>query len=295
MSYDAHENLVAPARPSSDPVRLAAGAGLAIVAFIFLQIVYISTVRGMVSPDRWTTILDEIARAHTPQGALITLFQFTALIGAVWLPLWLVHNRPLLSTIGPLPLALRQFARVFAALAALNLVLGILPMPDTLAPVPNLDPGQWLALLPLALCALLVQTGSEEIAFRGYLQSQLAARFSHPAVWLGLPSAAFALLHYAPSDMGQNAWAAVIWAMAFGIVAGDLTARSGTLGPAIAMHMMNNIGAILIAAPRGYFDGLALYTYPFSLDEPGVVLAWAPVDLMVLLCSWLAARLALRR
>jgi len=80
----------------------------------------------------------------------------------------------------------------------------------------------------------------------------------------------------------------------FGIVAGDLTARFGTLGPATALHFINNFSAILIAAPDGMFDGLALYSYPFALDDTRAITAMMPVDLLVLFCGWLAIRLSLR-
>ncbi|HBS98322.1 MAG TPA: CPBP family intramembrane metalloprotease, partial [Citreicella sp.] len=95
---------------------------------------------------------------------------------------------------------------------------------------PGLPPVTWLALLPLTLLALLVQTGSEEILFRGYLQSQLAARLPWPAVWLVLPSALFALGHHAPAIYGANAGLVTLWAFVFGLAMADLTARSGTLG-----------------------------------------------------------------
>jgi len=78
-------------------------------------------------------------------------------------------------------------------------------------------------------------------------------------------------------------------------VAADITARAGTLGPAIALHFMNNFAAILLTAPQGNFDGLALYTVPISLTDGSSIWAWAPVEFMVLFCSWLTARIAIRR
>jgi membrane protease YdiL (CAAX protease family) len=132
------------------------------------------------------------------------------------------------------------------------------------------------------------------VAFRGYLQSQLAARFASPMVWLVLPALAFGLLHMDTVTYGANGWLVMVWATGFGLAAGDLTARFGTLGPATALHLVNNFSAILVAAPKGQFDGLALYVYPFSLGEAGAVAAVLPVDILTLLCAWLAIRLALR-
>jgi membrane protease YdiL (CAAX protease family) len=63
-----------------------------------------------------------------------------------------------------------------------------------------------MSFLPLALVGVLIQTGAEEVLFRGYMQQQLAARFSSPILWMVLPSAIFAALHYQPEIMGDNTW-----------------------------------------------------------------------------------------
>ena len=75
----------------------------------------------------------------------------------------------------------------------------------------------------------------------------------------------------------------------------DLTARSGTLGPAIALHFINNVSAVLIVSLPDGLAGLALYVAPFSLDNTELLRAWLPVDFMLMLVFWLAARLAIRR
>ena len=154
---------------------------------------------------------------------------------------------------------------------------------------------RWLALLPLALPLVFVQISAEELAFRGYLQSQLAARFDHPAVWLCLPALIFAGMHYDPATAGGNAPAYVLSAFVFGIAAADLTARCGNLGPALALHFFINVSALLVTAPQGYNNGLALQLFPFSLDDTQARAVWLPYDMLVMLCCWLAARLAISR
>jgi membrane protease YdiL (CAAX protease family) len=263
--------------------------------FLALNLGYSILHSALIGREAWETLSMELAEGNTPRAVLINLFLFAFLITALAAALHALHNRSLLSVIGPLPLAIHQFRTTGFAVLALYVVISLLPAGDVMDPTPNLGFGTWLMLLPLTLLALLIQTGAEELVFRGYLQSQLAARFSHPAVWLLGPSLLFALLHYDPAVHDQNTWLVVTWAALFGLAAADLTARAGTLGPAIALHMINNLSAIAIAAPEGNFDGLALYTYPFSLDDSAALSAWAPVDFMTLFCSWLAARIALRR
>jgi membrane protease YdiL (CAAX protease family) len=235
-----------------------------------------------------------VGTASTPAGVLINLLTFGLLIVALAVVVRVVHRRDLGTLIGPVPLAVRQFGRALAAMVLLYGAVALIPMPDGVAPTGNLAIGTWALFLLPALFALFLQVFAEDLIFRGYLQSQLAARFASPIIWLVVPSVAFALLHFDATSYGGNVWVVVVWAATFGIVAGDLTARFGTLGPATALHFINNFSAILIAAPDGMFDGLALYSYPFAIDDTRAITAMMPVDLLVLFCGWLAIRLSLR-
>jgi membrane protease YdiL (CAAX protease family) len=295
MRYDAHETLVGPARATAHPVRLLAGIALGVPVFVALSYGYAALLPLLFGPEAWAQISPGIETASNPQGVLINLFVFGLLIVALGLTLRIVHRRGLFSIIGPRALALRQFTRAMGVMLLLYGALLFLPMPEGMDPVANLRASQWLMLLPLALSGLFLQVFAEELVFRGYLQSQLAARFASPLVWMVLPSVSFAMLHYDPISFGANAWIVVAWAAAFGLAAADLTARSGTLGPATALHFINNFSAIMIAAPRGQFDGLALYAYPFTVDNADALWAMMPLDLLILICGWLAIRLSLRR
>ena len=161
--------------------------------------------------------------------------------------------------------------------------------------VSNLDPRLWLMLLPLSLGGILLQTGSEELLFRGYLQQTLAARFDARWIWMGVPAVLFGIGHYQPGVAGANAPVIVAWAICFGLAAADLTARAGTLGPALALHMINNTGALLFVSVKGEMSGLSLATLPHGLDEVEKLTPWLVLDFAFLLVGWLAARLAIRR
>jgi membrane protease YdiL (CAAX protease family) len=295
MRYDAHEILVGPARSTAHPARLLAGIALGVPVFVALSFGYAALLPILFGPEAWAQIAPGIETASNPQGVLINLFVFGLLIVALGLTLRIIHSRSLWSIIGPRALAIRQFARAMGVMLLLYGALLFLPMPEGMDPVANLTPAHWLMLLPLALTGLFLQVFAEELVFRGYLQSQLAARFASPLVWMVLPSLSFAILHYDPVSFGANAWVVVAWAATFGLAAADLTARAGTLGPATALHFVNNFSAIMIAAPRGQFDGLALYAYPFTLDNAEALWAMMPLDLLILVCGWLAIRLSLRR
>ena len=78
------------------------------------------------------------------------------------------------------------------------------------------------------------------------------------------------------------------------VTAADLTARCGTLGPALAMHLVNNIGSLLLIGTLGDMQGLALYVVPTGLSDPNLM-PFLVLDAMLILIAWLGARIVLRR
>ena len=75
----------------------------------------------------------------------------------------------------------------------------------------------------------------------------------------------------------------------------DLTARAGTLGPAIAVHFVNNASPFLLVSLPDDLSGLSLYLGSFSMGDEAMMRAWLPVDFAFMIVSWLTARLAIRR
>lgn len=295
VRYAAFHHLIDPARPSAEPWRLALGLLVAFVVMFGLARGVLAVLRALFGAEAYLSLVAGLESGDTPLG-LLCLLGLTGAMGLGTIVVAeLMHGRSTGSLFGPRALFRPQFLRVVLALALLNGAVAALP-PWSLAEAmePGLPAGQWLALLPLTLAALLVQTGSEELLFRGYFQSQLAARFAAPAVWLVLPSAAFAVGHYAPGVYGGNALWIALWAFVFGVAAADLTARSGTLAPAIAMHLVNNFAGVALVSLRGDLSGLALRQFPFGAGDEAQVAALLPADLAMIGLSWLAARVALR-
>ncbi len=103
------------------------------------------------------------------------------------------------------------------------------------------------------------------------------------------PAVVFGLAHYAPAQSGPNAWAVVAAVTLFGLIAGDLTARSGTIGAATGFHLANNTLAILILSTDGAIDGLSLWRTGFAADDP-VLAPLLLVDAAVLVAGWALCR-----
>ena len=290
--YRLHEVLVAHARPSAGLGRLAGGVALIVAGFLMLNVVYFQLLQQL---PAWDSILTEISDGSTPRALWVMLANFLPLLVVLAVVLRMVHERSILSLLGPRILLRLDFRRVMRPLVLLFVVVAFLPGKGILEPARNMEFGSWLMLAPVSLALILVQVSTEELVFRGYLQSQLAARFNSPWVWMSLPSLLFGLLHYDPLTFGPNALPLAIWSAVFGLAAADLTARAGNLGPAIALHLVNNVSALMITSTEGYWDGLALYVVPFGPEDVELMRAVMPLEALMMLCCWLVARIAIRR
>ncbi|MEL6184652.1 MAG: CPBP family intramembrane glutamic endopeptidase [Myxococcota bacterium] len=101
-----------------------------------------------------------------------------------------------------------------------------------------------------ALVIGLAPAFTEEIAFRGWVLSRIAAA-SGPRVAVAFSAAAFGIFHFDPAH------AAVTTAM--GLVLGMATVRTGALGPAIVAHAVNNgLGVTTAGASLGGFGWMGL-------------------------------------
>ena len=296
FDYRPHDRFVDPARERAQIWRLVLGIVLVAGFFLVLSNLVIGTILGLLGPQTANTILRDATTGQTAGGMLLLLFQLGLLAVAAAMVVIMVHNRRPATLIGPFGLAVRQFGAVLFMMVVLTAVLWILP-PYEIGEgslTRNMSMGRWVILLPIAVIAVLVQISAEEILFRGYLQQQLAARFRSPVIWMIVPAVLFGAGHYLPDSAGSNAFTIALWATVFGLLMADLTARSGTLGPACAVHFANNISAMVLTATPDEMSGLALYVLPFGMGDEAAMAAWLPVDFGFMLVSWLAARLAIR-
>ncbi len=180
------------------------------------------------------------------------------------------------------------------------------PWPDASTYVAVRPVATWALALGPGILAILVQVTAEEGFFRGYLQQRLAALDGRPLVWMVAPSVFFGALHY---FNGSGPAEGVLWALfatLLGLACADLTARHGTIGPAIGLHLTMNIFSFCIVGMDGApQSGLALFLLPYqdrSLFEFGLsdlLSPWGVFQALSLTlyvgCLWLAARIGIRR
>ena len=291
-AYRLHEVHVAPARPSSEIWRLLVGVVAIVFGFLILNLGYIEILQGL--PD-WAALNRELHHGTSARALWVMLLNFLPLLMMLWVVLTLLHRRSLRRMAGPWTLVRLDFRRTARLLVVLYAVVLILPAPAGMSPMQNMPFADWIWLLPVSLPLILLQTSTEEFLFRGYLQSQLAARFSSPLVWMVLPSLLFGFLHYDPATYGPNALPLAAWSAVFGLAAADLTARAGNLGPALALHFLNNVVAMSFTSMEGHWDGLALFVLPFGPENVDALRATMPLEILLILCGWLTVRIAIRR
>ncbi len=286
-----------PARYDSPPWLVVGGLTVAEVAF-WLSPLLLLPIFG--------TGLAEALEGRTAVTLALSLILYG--VPALTLVVWVrrVHGQGGWSLIGPPLTAFAQFKRagggVLLALLAISVVLPAYDMAEIADTRPL---AQWLVTLPLAVLAVTIQSGAEEVVFRGYLQQHLGARSDRPLVWMVLPSVLFGVLHYGNALGSAEGTAYVVWAILLGMACADLTARTGTIGAAIGLHSANNLAVFaLYGMQDGPDSGFALFLLPFAAPEAGPSLADYPPGWLVLdtvfsavfvLILWLAARVAIRR
>ena len=290
MSYKLHENLVNPARQKSGIFRLLLGLVTLTLIYLVLLTALLFALK-LALGGVWVGNLRP-GVVTTPGQTLTLLGSFSTMAIAVGTVVLILHHRSPTTLLGGLRPAFDQFRQSICGLFPYLIIL-ILLVFSSQDMQPHLAIGTWLTLLPITLVLLMVQVGAEELVFRGYLQSQLAALNAPTFVWILLPSVAFGLLHYDPVTTGDLAPWIVLWAILFGVAAADLTARYGTLGPAIAMHFVNNFAAITLMGVKDNLGGLNLYVYPFSISNSSKLMEILPLETFTLGLAYLSIRWAM--
>ncbi|QPZ89529.1 CPBP family intramembrane glutamic endopeptidase [Thioclava electrotropha] len=289
--YAPLEAFAAPAKPYAQIWRGMLGLGVIVAFYLLSGWAMILFFSSMLDDFSMLRLFQEIAHGSTPRGLAILLASFAPLLIATFVVSRHLHHRAPATLFGRRSFA--TFTKVLPVLLLFALFsFGLTQLSESTArsnPLVHV-----LSWAPIALPLLGVQIATEEVLFRGYLLQQLAARWRSPLIWMVLPSALFGALHYSPGAYGSNAIWPALWAFGFGCLSSDLTARTGNLGAALALHFANNFGSLFLVGFYGQLDGLALYTIVINTRDLWDLLPWLLLDMLHLLIAWLLIRLTLR-
>ncbi|PCH98913.1 MAG: hypothetical protein COB84_00420 [Rhodobacteraceae bacterium] len=290
------ENFIEPANKSKAIWRLLLGVVCLVVMYFILSTVAIAVFVVAKGDLAGNKMMMDMTEGRDPLSVILMLVSFVFMFIALLIAVRLVHKRGISSLIGPSNGTFwRNFMISFAVVIGLSLAgWAVYWFVET--PAQNMAFGTWFLWMILAIPLLFLQIASEELIFRGYLQQQLAARFRSRWVWMLLPAITFGALHYQPSVMGQNAWLVVIVTTLFGIIAADVTARTGNLGAAMGLHFANNVFAITIMPLSGTLDGLGLFRTVIGVDDISQLRMMLLIDLaLILIVFFIYLRWANRR
>jgi membrane protease YdiL (CAAX protease family) len=295
MSYRDTSVMILAAEPYPGLIRLMLG----VVTIAVVTVLWMIGLFGGYAAIWQMPLLEaaaELMELGTPRPEITAMYLF--LIGGMGLGtiiaarIW--QKRTAGSLFGPRVATLRHFGVAAGLSLAVMLALGLLTLPFIDLPEPNLDPSRWLLWLPIAVLALAVQTGSEELVFRGYLQSQLAARFRSPVIWLLLPALIFAAIHLQPGLNGPHMMTILTVAFLFGVLSADLTARTGNIGAAWGFHFANNALIILFVSNDSALGGLSLFRVDSTLADLTTFSPLILLEFVTLIAIWALIRRVLQ-
>lgn len=281
---DKFDAFIAPARDHK-------GGLLFLGAVLFLLLIYTELTFGIIGlfglgltvldgtdiEQSFSSVSRGISDPVTPQSMIAVLVTFVSMLAAVWLTVGLFRGQSIRALLGP-GTVLRNFLLTCALIAPVVALFFGLTVAGTSA-TPNLPLSEWIFWMLPALPLLLMQVTSEELVFRGYLMQEFATRFSSRWIWIVLPSLIFGSLHFDPGKFGSNGLLVVMAATLFGVIASDLTIRTGNLGAAIGLHFMNNFMAMMLVSLDGTMNGLSLFVTQTHVSQHSEVRGFLLTDI----------------
>lgn len=204
----------------------------------------------------------------SPIGLLANNLVLAALIPAAALAVLVVHRRPvgvLASVVGTIRWGwLLRLLGVAVLVMVLSLVAGFLLPGEGTDDIDVPPAGQLAGLVAVILLTTPLQAAGEEVGFRGYLAQAVASWSRRPLVGTlvaaAVTSVLFALAH------GVQDPSLFLDRLAFGLTASWLVWRTGGLEAAIALHVVNNLVALLFSASTGQLEeSITGSTLPWSL------------------------------
>jgi membrane protease YdiL (CAAX protease family) len=178
------------------------------------------------------------ALASTPAGFAAIMLASVFFLGGIYLAMRFIHHRRMRTLITPAPaIAWGRFFQGFGlwfVLVALMAVVEALLYPGRY--VWSLDLPRLVPFVLLALIFIPIQSGTEELFFRGYILQSLGLRVRNIWVLCAFSGLAFGLPHLLNPEASINYPLFFLYYFAFGFSLAYLTLRDGRLELALGAH-----------------------------------------------------------
>jgi membrane protease YdiL (CAAX protease family) len=292
---EAFDDFIDPAYRKPEIWRLLQGLITGIAVFGVVASALVGGANAIFGIIPMGSLMDNLQKATDPAAMFLILLSFFALLYAAFAAAaW--HHRDPGTLFGDRIALIYDFLRMALLSGVFLTGIGL----AMLVFLPNAvtrqyDTIPWLVMMTWAVPMLFIQVTAEEVAFRGYLLQQLAARFASPIIWAVIPSVLFGMLHYDPSADVSVAVLTVIGATLFGLLATDLTRITGNLGAAMGYHFVNNFLGLMIVGIPGRMSGLSMFLSGFSIENVEALRMMLVLDISVMIVIWIIARRLLQR
>ena len=185
----------------------------------------------------------------TTVGFIALMLASVFFLGGIFLSVRFIHRRPLSTLITPASSVdwgrLLQGFGVWFLLAALMSVVEALLYPGRY--VWSLDLPRLLPLVFLALIFIPIQTGAEELFFRGYILQMAGLLLRNIWVLCTISGLLFGLPHLLNPEASVNYPLLGFYYFAFGFTLAYISLRDGCLELALGAHAANNFFSVIFA------------------------------------------------
>ena len=199
----------------------------------------------------------------------INLLPFVFLLGLLFLMVYLVHQRSLLSLTTTRPkVDLRRIFLSFGLIVLFSAIgFALTYYSDSSNIVWNFKPLPFAILLLVSLLLFPFQIGFEEYLFRGYLMQQLGIAVRNRWFPLAITSIIFGLFHSANPEVAEMGFGVMAFYIGTGLLLGVMTLMDEGMELALGFHLGNNLmAALLITSDFSALQTDAIFKYSGAFD-----------------------------
>ena len=226
-------------------------------------------VLAFLSDEEIKAMYDSMKGLPNNLSLFINLLPFVFLLGLLFLMVYLLHQRSILSLTTTRSKV--DFRRIFLSFGLIVLFSAIgfalTYYSDNANILWNFKPIPFAILLLVSLLLFPFQIGFEEYLFRGYLMQQLGIAVRNRWFPLAITSIIFGLFHSANPEVAEMGFGVMAFYIGTGLLLGVMTLMDEGMELALGFHLGNNLmAALLITSDFSALQTDAIFKYSGVVD-----------------------------